>query len=76
MRMEEDVAKIGMDVGGSPSSVMEKVSIGTRISVPGPHDSIKKLRALYKKVFFMNENIKMNKVYQSLPFLRSTLKCS
>jgi hypothetical protein len=46
MRMEEDVAKIGMDVGGSPSSVMEKVSIGTRISLPGPHDFTKKLRAL------------------------------
>jgi hypothetical protein len=46
MRMGEDVAKIGMDVGGSPSSVMEKVSIGTRISLPGPHDFTKKLRAL------------------------------
>jgi hypothetical protein len=29
-----------------------------------------------KKMFYINENIKMNKAYQSLPFLRSTLKSS
>jgi hypothetical protein len=27
-------------------------------------------------MFYINENIKMNKAYQSLPFLRSTLKSS
>jgi hypothetical protein len=38
--------KDGEDIGGSPSSSWTKVSIGTRISVPGPHISIKELRAL------------------------------
>ncbi len=27
-------------------------------------------------MFYINYNIKMNKAYQSLPFLRNTLKCS
>jgi hypothetical protein len=65
-----------MDVGGSPSSVMGK----------GQHWH-KNLRArttrfhketacsvIKKKMFYINENKTMNKAYQSLPFLRSTLK--
>jgi hypothetical protein len=66
------------NVGGSPSSVMDK---GQRW--------LKNLRARTirfnketacsvkkKKMFFINANIKMNKAYKSLPFLRSTMKCS
>jgi hypothetical protein len=53
-----------------------KVSIGTRITVPGPHDSIKKLTALQNKMFYINKNITKKKACQSLPYLRSTLKCS
>jgi hypothetical protein len=29
-----------------------------------------------KTMCYINENIKISKAYQSLPFLRSTLKCS
>jgi hypothetical protein len=32
------------NVGGSPSSVMEKSQHWPRMSMPGPHDSMKKLR--------------------------------
>jgi hypothetical protein len=31
---------------------------------------------LFKKLCYINENIKIKKAYQSLPFPRSTLKCS
>jgi hypothetical protein len=66
------------NVGGSPSFVMDKGQRwlkNLRAKATRFHKetacSVKK-----KKCFTpMKINIKMNKAYQSLPFLRSTLKC-
>jgi hypothetical protein len=65
------------DIGGSSSSSWTKVSIGTCKNLRARTTRIHKGTACsVKKMFYINWNIKMNKAYQSLPFLRRTLKCS
>jgi hypothetical protein len=56
------------NVGGSPSSVMDKIQHWLK-DVRGD------LASSVKKMCYINENIKILKSISILPFLRSTLKC-
>jgi hypothetical protein len=63
------------DKDGAERWSWTKASVGSRISARTTRFH-KETACSVKKKFYINDNIKMNKAYQSLPFLRSTLKIS